>query len=140
MMRFAFALLLLVLPVRAADWPEFRGPAGNGHVTEDTLPLQWSDTTATWKQAIPGKGWSSPVVVAGRIYLTTAVPGQGGQSLRALCLDAKSGKTLWDEEVFKQGPNAPRIHGKNSHASPTPIVAGQRLYVHFGHQGTACLD
>jgi outer membrane protein assembly factor BamB len=140
MIRFAFALLLLASPLRAADWPEFRGPAGNGHVTEGTLPLRWSDKTATWKEAVPGKGWSSPVVVAGRVYLTSAVPAQGGQSLRVLCLDAKNGKTLWNEEVFKQAPNAPRIHNKNSHASPTPIAAGERLYVHFGHQGTACLD
>jgi outer membrane protein assembly factor BamB len=58
-----------------------------------------------------------------------------------LCLDAKKGKILWDKEVFRQdGSKAPGIHRKNSHASPTPLVYGGRLYVHFGHQGTACLD
>jgi outer membrane protein assembly factor BamB len=63
------------------------------------------------------------------------------QSLRALCLDAASGKVLWDNEVFRQnGATAPRKHAKNSHASPTPLIDGGRLYVHFGHQGTACLD
>src|SRR5262249_36242958 len=62
-------------------------------------------------------------------------------SLRALCLDAKDGKVIWDVEVFRQdAKTAPGIHSKNSHASPTPIVSGDRLYVHFGHQGTACLD
>jgi outer membrane protein assembly factor BamB len=84
-------------------------------------------------------------VSQGRIYLTAAVPvpenARGDQSLRALCLDAAKGTILWDKEVFLQdGAKAPRINGKNSHASPTPLVHGGRLYVHFGHQGTACLD
>jgi outer membrane protein assembly factor BamB len=83
--------------------------------------------------------------VDGRVYLTTAVPVEKGartdQSLRALCLDAKTGKVIWNQEVFKEdGATAPRIHTKNSHASPTPLVDGKRLFVHFGHQGTACLD
>jgi outer membrane protein assembly factor BamB len=60
--------------------------------------------------------------------------------LRALCLDAKSGKVLWDREAFRQGAGAPAIHGKNSHASPTPVTNGEHLYVQFGHQGSACLD
>jgi outer membrane protein assembly factor BamB len=97
-----------------------------------------------WKQPLPGTGWSSPVVVKGRVYLTTSVPANQAspreQSLRALCLDAKNGKILWDKEVFHQDAQSPGIHGKNSHASPTALVYGQRLYVHFGHQGTACLD
>ena len=66
---------------------------------------------------------------------------KGDHSLRALCLDAKTGKVLWDVEVFRQdGKTAPGIHTKNSHASPTPVVDGDRLYVHFGHMGTACLS
>jgi outer membrane protein assembly factor BamB len=85
------------------------------------------------------------VVVAGRVYLTAAVPladgPAGDQSLRALCLDGATGKPLWDVEVFRQdGRTAAPIHGKNSHASPTPVWDGGRLFVHFGHQGTACLD
>jgi outer membrane protein assembly factor BamB len=84
-------------------------------------------------------------VAGGRVFLTTAVPvrgcGRPDQSLRALCLDAKTGKLLWSTEVFREdGARAPGIHGKNSHASPTPLISGRRLYVHFGHQGTACLD
>jgi outer membrane protein assembly factor BamB len=77
--------------------------------------------------------------------LTTAVPAEDrnrrDQSLRALCLNAKTGETIWDTEVFRQdGSQAPGIHSKNSHASPTPLTDGQHLFVHFGHQGTACLD
>jgi outer membrane protein assembly factor BamB len=142
---FATALLLLAPAPQADDWPEFRGPAGEGLVKNGHLPTEWGpDKNVAWKQDIPGKGWSSPVVVAGKIYLTTAVPtGEAGGkelSLRALCLDAADGKILWDKEVFVQGAKAPGIHPKNSHASPTPLVRDNRLYVHFGHQGTACLD
>jgi len=148
--RVAFAAVLfassLGLAARGGDWPEFRGPTGQGHAAGKHLPVEWGkDKNVAWVTPIPGLGWSSPVVAAGRVYLTTAIPvqrgGDGDQSLRALCLDADSGKILWQEEVFRQdGQTAPAIHGKNSHASPTPIVHGGRLYVHFGHQGTACLD
>lgn len=127
----------------AADWPEFRGPTAQGLAKDDKLVTEWSDTkNVAWKKEIPGSGWSSPVLVGGKIYLTSAVAGKGSDlSLRALCLDAREGKTLWDNEVFLQDASkAPPIHSKNSHASPTPIVEGGKLYVHYGHQGTACLD
>lgn len=129
----------------AEDWPQFRGPRGDGHAAARDLPLAWNETThVVWKTAIPGQGWSSPVVADGRVYLTTAVPlsadETGEWSLRALSVDAATGRLLWEEEVFRQPPGAPRIHSKNSHASPTPLVHQGRLYVHFGHQGTACLD
>jgi outer membrane protein assembly factor BamB len=141
---FLAGALLAGTAVRAEDWPEFRGPTGQGIAQADNLPTQWSATrNIAWKQEIPGLGWSSPVIVAGKVYLTTAVPVPDSKdlSLRALCLDAKDGKILWNEEVFLAiGSKSPPIHSKNSHASPTPIVAGERLYVHFGHQGTACLD
>jgi outer membrane protein assembly factor BamB len=60
------------------------------------------------------------------------------RSLRALALDAVSGKVLWDVELFQA--TQPAAHRKNSHASPTPVMEGERLYVHFGHLGTACVD
>jgi outer membrane protein assembly factor BamB len=137
-------LLVMVAPASAEDWPEFRGPDGQGHYAGKGLPLEWSTTkNVAWKQAIPGLGWSSPIVLNGRVYLTSAVPipGVKDQSLSATCLDAATGKTLWATEVFLQsGAKAPPIHPKNSHASPTPITDGKHLYVHFGHEGTACLD
>ncbi|OWK36006.1 putative serine/threonine protein kinase afsK [Fimbriiglobus ruber] len=138
---FTFALA----PAARADWPEFRGPTAQGHASGTGLPTEWAeDKNVAWKVPIPGKGWSSPVVVAGKIFLTTAVP-QGpeknaDQSLRTLCLDSKTGAVVWDKEVFSQdGKTAPGIHAKNSHASPTPFIDGDHVYVHFGHQGTACL-
>lgn len=130
--------------LRGEDWPQFRGPTGEGHSTATNLPTEWSPTkNVVWKQAIPGSGWSSPVIAAGKVYLTTAdkIAGSDDLSLRALCLDAKAGKLLWNVEIFRQdAATAPPIHGKNSHASPTPIVEQDRLWVHFGHQGSACLD
>jgi outer membrane protein assembly factor BamB len=131
--------------LRAAEWTQFRGPEGNGHATATGVPLEWSDSlNVTWKQPVPGEGWSSPVVSDGTIYLTAAIPvdGAGGDlSLRLLSLSAKTGEQLSSIEIFRQdGATAPKIHSKNSHASPTPIIEGDRVYVHFGHQGTACVS
>lgn len=142
------AVATLSTAAPADNWPEFRGPTGQGIVLSGSLPVEWGPTkNVVWKQPIPGSGWSSPIVYDARVYLTTSVPladansPKHDQSLRALSLDAATGKTLWQTEVFREdGATAPRPHGKNSHASPTPLTDGQRLYVHFGHQGTACLD
>lgn len=135
---------LLVSPVAwgAGDWPEFRGPTGQGVSSSAGLPLRWSATeNVRWKVALPGAGWSSPVLVGDRLYLTTAVPGAGarGLSLRVLCLRARDGATVWDTEVFTR-EDGDRKHDKNTFASPTPVVEGRRLFAHFGHLGTACLD
>ena len=128
----------------AADWPEFRGPTRDGVATATNVPTHWSPTeNVRWRQAIPGNGWSSPVLVDGKLYLTTATgtADAGDVSLRALCLDAADGRILWDEEVLRPDAEAAKaMHNKNSLASPTPIVDGGRLYVHFGHMGTAALD
>lgn len=134
------AMTLIVTPgaLEANGWPEFRGPTGQGLSDEESLPVSWShQKNVAWKKAIPGKGWSQPVVHDARIYLTTAVPAGRGHVLRALSVDAESGRIEWNVEVFRHG--RARIHGKNSHASSTPVIAGDRLYVHFGTQGTACL-
>jgi len=126
------------------DWTEFRGSTGQGHSTETGLPSHWSDLeNVAWKCEIPGKGWSSPIVVGRRLYLTTAVPTGPGdsapQSLRAICVDAGGGNIIWNVEIFQQ-PEGVKVHAKNSHASPTPITDGRRLFVHFGTHGTACLS
>ncbi len=127
-----------------AGWPQFRGPDGQGISAATNVPQKWSASDAvTWKVEIAGKGWSSPVLSKGRIYLTSAVgePGQGDVTLHALCLDAKDGRILWDTVVFNpDAATTGSIHRKNSLASPTPIVTEDRLYVHFGHMGTAALD
>jgi len=143
-------LCLTTSILSAENWPQFRGPEGNGHSMADSLPTDWSATqNIVWKNDNVGEGWSSPVVWGNRIYLTCARPlvdsevneeNQNTRDLFALCLNADNGDTLWEKKVFSQTPElAQRIHKKNSHASPTPIVDGQHLWVHFGAQGTACL-
>jgi outer membrane protein assembly factor BamB len=125
-----------------ADWPEFRGPTGQGLARATQVPLKWdASTQVAWKVPVPGEGWSSPVLVDGRIYLTSAVGEATRPSLRALCLAAADGRILWDVEVFQADPGGAReMHQKNSQASPTPLVRDGVLYVHFGHMGTAALD
>src|SRR5688500_11108857 len=133
-------LLLWAAVAPAADWPQFRGPTGDGHYAGPKLPTEWGpDTNVAWKTAIPGKGWSSPIVSKGKVYLTTAVQQSGSWSLRAICVDANSGKVDWDVEAVKPA-KVPNVHIKNSQASPTPVTDGERIYVHFGHLGAAALD
>jgi outer membrane protein assembly factor BamB len=136
-----FVFLLAPGPIRASgqDWPEFRGPGGQGHSSERDLPLEWSETqNVVWKVPVPGLGWSSPVVAGGRVWVTTAVE-QKGVSLRALAFDVQTGRELVNVEVFHLRSGNP-INPKNSRASPTPIVEGDRVYVHFGADGTAALS
>ncbi len=141
----AAILLCCSIGTRAVgeDWTEFRGPSGQGHSTATGLPTHWGELeNIAWKHEIPGKGWSSPIVVGKRLYLTTAVPNEEGdsasQSLRAVCVDAGTGDIVWNVEIFQQ-PEGVKVHAKNSHASPTPITDGKWLFVHFGTHGTGCL-
>ncbi|MSU64526.1 MAG: serine/threonine protein kinase [Opitutus sp.] len=127
----------------ADEWPEFRGPTGQGQATATDLPVEWSTVkNVVWKQTVPGSGWSSPVVSRGQIFLTSDVTGNGeGHSLRVFCLEAATGRMLWNTEVFGAAEfREQQINEKNSEASPTPIIERDRLYVHFGHHGTAGLD
>jgi len=134
-MKSLFFLLLVLLTI--SDWPQFRGPTGQGVSDEQGLPLTWSETTnVRWKVAIPGKGWSSPVIQGNPIWLTTAT--EEGKSLRAISIDKNSGAIIRNVEVFHQ-KSARLTNPKNSFASPTPIVEGDRVYIHFGAFGTACL-
>ena len=140
----AALIVLLTSGTSARQWPEFRGPTGHGHSAEQGVPLEWSESrNVAWKTPVPGAGWSSPVIAGGRVWLTTAAEIREGDrargvSLRAVAFDAASGKEVVNAEVFRV--DRPRtINQKNSHASPTPIVANDRVYVHFGTDGTAAL-
>jgi outer membrane protein assembly factor BamB len=137
-------VLATVATVHADDWPQFRGPTGQGHAAEHGLPLEWSETrNVLWKTPVSGVGWSSPVVAAGKVWLTTVVDMKSGRrvtaSLRALAYDVETGREVVNTEVFQiKDPGV--INPKNSRASPTPIVDGDRVYVHFGADGTAALS
>ncbi len=139
------AALLTSSPVAwsVGDWPQFRGPDGNGVSSAKNVPLRWSSSSScAWSAELPGAGWSSPVLSAGKLYMTSAVADAAGEvTLHALCVDGDTGKLFWDKEVFRpEAGEAKAMHRKNTAASPTPIVEGGKVYVHFGHMGTAALD
>jgi len=135
-MRLTFFLVLSCL-IFGTDWPQFRGPTGQGVSDERDVPLSWSETkNVRWKTAIPGRGWSSPVIQGDRIWLTTAT--EEGRSLRAIAVNVNSGAIEQNVEIFRL--KSPKLlNSKNSFASPTPVVEGDRVYLHFGAYGTACI-
>lgn len=120
------------------NWPQFRGPAGDGVAHSTNLPIYWSENkNIVWKTAIHGLGWSSPVIYGQQIWLTTAT--QDGTELSVLCLDKDSGEILLDQKLFEI--LEPQFaHKFNSYASPTPVIEKGRVYVTWGSPGTACLD
>jgi len=145
------------------DWPQWRGPAGDGHApAAHDLPVAWSETEhVAWKTPLPGRGWSSPVIGGGQVWVTTAIEreaspeeqarrlagnrmaGQlavsGPVTIRAVCLDQTTGRILHDVELFTI-PDPQPIHKLNSYASPSPVLAAGRLYCHCGDFGAACID
>ncbi len=121
-----------------AQWPQFRGPEGNGVASATALALTWSEGNhVRWKVPIHGRGWSSPVILGSQVWLTTAT--QDGRALSAVALDKTSGKILFDLPVFKVDRPQP-VHPFNSYASPTPVIEPGRVYVTFGSAGTAAID
>lgn len=142
------------------DWPQFRGPAARGVVEQANLPDTWSDTqNVLWKQPVPGRGWSSPIVTGGHIFVTT-VESTGDQEeqrrglylggerrepstevhrWKVLCLDLSTGQIVW-QQVVHEGPPDSSIHLKNTYASETPVTDGERVYAYFGNLGVFCLS
>lgn len=151
-----------LLTAQASDWPQWRGPEGQGHVLDSGYPSEWSESShVLWKTSIPGRGWSSPVLMGDQVWVTTAIEKEaspedieerlkantGNQPLtlleevrlHAVCLDRHSGKIVQDVEMLRQ--SKPQwVHRLNSYASPTPVMEEGRLYAHFGDYGTACVD
>jgi len=138
-MRFFIALLVL------AQWPQFRGPDGNGVSKGTGLPIRWSETeNLRWKTPIHGKGWSSPIVLGDRIWMTTATP--DGKELFVVAVEKATGRIALDLKLFDV-PHPQAAHDFNSYASPTPVGEPRtsnpepnRVYVTFGSPGTAALD
>src|SRR4051812_1657982 len=160
--------LLLFRPAAAENWPQFRGPRGDGVVKEVTQPEQWSaDEHVAWKVAIAGVGWSQPIVWGDKVFITTAVsdkkrpkpgdwtPGEGGIltalfgsykkppnidcQWKLLCLDAATGRTLWEQTAYTGKPRV-AIHRNNSYATETPATDGERIVAYFGMTGVWCYD
>jgi outer membrane protein assembly factor BamB len=131
-------LAFSLLPAAASDnWPGFRGPSRQGDAPGPALPLQWSPTDKVkWKTAVPGEGWSSPIIWGDRVFLTTAEA--AGASCRVLCFNAATGALLWNTEVFQQA--TARKETRNSYATPTPVTDGRLVYAVFGGGGIAAVD
>ena len=128
------------LPAAADEnWPQFRGPTGQGLSDSKNLPTAWSEQQhVKWKTAIHGKSWSSPVVWGSQIWLTTAT--EDGRELFVMCVDKETGKVIHDKRLFEDPAANPVFKKFNSYASPTPLVENGRVYITFGSAGTACLD
>jgi outer membrane protein assembly factor BamB len=121
----------------AQYWARWRGPSGQGLVTDAGYPDSWSDTeNVRWKVPVPGSGNSSPIVWGDRIVFTTAY--DGGARLSVLAYSRRDGTKLW--ETFAPDGRQGRHHDKNGHASATPATDGERIYVSFGHRGLLALD
>ena len=144
------------------NWPQWRGPDGQGHAAAKDVPLKWSESeNVKWRREVPGRGYSSPVIWGTQVWVTTAVEKAASEdekakrlkantgdqpvtvldsvSLRAICLDRDSGEIISDNELLNV--KEPQwVHQLNSYASPTPVLEEGRLYAHFGAFGTACID
>lgn len=114
--------------IHSQNWPNWRGPNGDGTSIETNLPVRWdSVTNVVWKIPVPGKGYSSPVIWKDKLFLTTAYPEKQEKAL--LCYDCKSGKLLWQKTVLKTPFE--KKHENNSFASGTPATDGSSIYVSF---------
>ena len=157
-------VLSLTTAASAADWPQFRGPSGDGRSPIKNLPVSWGGILEppTWQTRVPGGGWSSPIIVENRIWLTAAEQTAHNETtgttrladhkygheefktdatvtLIAVELDLNTGSQLQKIELATIDQPKP-IHVVNSYASPTPTSDGRHVYFHFGSLGTFCVD
>jgi len=162
-------LLLLNSSASArANWPQWRGPAGQGISTEKNLPTTWTATkNIKWKTPIEGLGHSSPIVWGKKIFLTTALDGEvipgrtpgvthkmadgsdfvhpdalgadRRHTFKVICIDRESGKILW-QRVAYEGPVHDSRHKRASFASSTPATDGKYVFAFFGTEGLYAYD
>jgi outer membrane protein assembly factor BamB len=140
--------------VAGVDWPQFRGPHANGLSDAQDPPLHWSETNGVvWKTEPSGRGRSSPVLLGDKLWLTSARE-RGVQRTRigpddmqtaehiellAVCLSRRDGHVIWETRLGEVDRPDP-VHWFNSWATPTPVVAADRLYCDFGTHGTFALE
>jgi len=166
----AIGLVIVCFNLSAAPsksaWPQWRGSGGSGVSTETNVLLEWdAHQGVLWRTPLPGRGHSSPVVVDGRVFLTTDLEGEvvpGAKAvahfiegepfvhpesmgadrrheLRVLCLDASSGKLLWSKTAFT-GTVFDNRHRKGSYAAPTIAAGDGRVFAFFGGEGLYCYN
>ena len=131
-------LIALLAASSAQDWPQFRGPGGRGISNESGLPVEWGkDRGIRWKIELPGRGLSSPVVAAGRLYVT-ACSGPEQEQLHVLCFDARTGAKLWERRFRATGST--QCNSKTCMAAPTPAADETRVFALFATGDLAALD
>ncbi|MDA7916326.1 PQQ-like beta-propeller repeat protein [Verrucomicrobia bacterium] len=139
-------LLVLLLATAAANaeaWVEFRGGGKAGNTSAINLPVEWDTKNGVVWKTSSASGWSSPVIGAGKVYLTMTLPGADADSfeLGVAAYNLETGEQIFLKKTFEiKSKFAPKKHKKNGYASPTPVFHDGRLFVHFGHLGTACLS
>ncbi|MCE9534768.1 MAG: PQQ-binding-like beta-propeller repeat protein, partial [Planctomycetes bacterium] len=123
-----------------ALWPQFRGPGGQGHIS-GAVPDGWGEKkNVAWKTPLAGKGWSSPVIAGGKVWVTAAIPAANmGLNLQVIGIDLQTGEVRHEVGLFTVSKSVP-LHPRNTPASPTPVVVGDRLVASFGSDGVACID
>ena len=123
-MKYLWLLLVMTVAANAADWPRFRGPNGEGRGEATGVPVPWTTNDYRWTVTLPGVGHASPVVVGSRLFVAC---GENSSAKRiVVCLDAATGRTLWQREFASQ-PFAQ--NGDNSYASATPAADSNGVVV-----------
>lgn len=151
LLRPLLILGLLAGPLRADNWPAWRGPDGQGHSPERDLPTHWSRTeNVRWKTALSSEGNSSPIVWGDRVFVTQAsekvdwppVPNAGGlasaRKRSLLCFDRGNGKLLWQRDTIYEAKES--THPTNPFCSASPVTDGERVIASFGSAGLVCYD
>jgi outer membrane protein assembly factor BamB len=151
----------------SSNWPQWRGPDAQGVSNEKNLPTEWSDTkNVLWKTAIPGRGYSQPIIWGKKVFLTTDIEGAseptgykppkrmmgdkefthpdwyGADKLhtfKTLCLDRDTGKILWEQTSY-EGKVYDYRHRRGNYAAPTPVTDGKYVWTYFGSEGVYCYD
>ncbi len=136
--QLTLAALCATVSLQAQDWPQWRGPTGDGNVPEQSVPLTWdNETNVKWRTPLSHPGNGSPVVSNGRVFLTMREDDEGrGRSL--LCFDRDSGRQLWKSTVTID--RAMPTHKANPHCSTTPATDGEHVVVWHASAGLFCYD
>jgi outer membrane protein assembly factor BamB len=133
--------ILMTAPARAADWPQWRGPTGQGVTDDVNLPVTWDVKTGeniAWKAPLPAGDvpYSSPIVRGGRVFITLAQNQTRGHQV--LCFNQKDGKQLWATSV-DPGPWT-LTDLRAGYAASTPAADGERVYALFGSAVLTAID
>ena len=140
---FVLPCILLRSPLMAADWPRFRGPESSGVSNDAKIPTEWGDEkNLKWTLELPGKGFSSPIVVGEYVFVTCYSGTSDSLKRHLVCADRQTGKIAWSKIVSATTPayRAPPFGTSHGSASHTPVSDGERVYVLFGSSGVFAFD